>query len=142
MQRASRGSSVSRFRTSRGRSRSFSGGRIASGLLSNSSSRGSSPTVFTSSSLPSLSRSGGIIALLLFAYQLQDISTPDSSSSSASVNLSSRSTTPEIPSLESVFTLCQDTSLLIRGMDCHLRSVEDKTQQLLSTLKELNDYNL
>lgn len=62
------------------------------------------------------------------------------SSGSAGAALSSRSTTPDCASIDTVFTLCQDTSAVIKSMDYRLRSVEDKTQQLSSTLKELNDY--
>lgn len=59
-------------------------------------------------------------------------------------SVSSRSVTPssglDSVSLESLFDLCRDTSTLVRAMDTKLRGVEEKTQKLAATLKELNDH--
>ena len=43
-------------------------------------------------------------------------------------------------SLEGLYDLCRDVSTLVRTMDARLRSMEDRSAKVATTVKELNDY--
>jgi hypothetical protein len=79
------------------------------------------------------------LQIVISLIAIAPTSSPDANTSGNET--STRSSTPsDCISMDAVFNLCQDTSRLVRTVDTRLRSVEDKTQKLSSTLKELNDY--